>query len=395
MLGFILYFTILIILILIFILLKNKSIIIVAFSTLIIFEFIFQPKICIEGTLIGSRLFYNKVFPSIFPFLIVCNILMSYDGVGLYARYLGGLLCKPLRLPTQCSFVIIVSILCGYPLGSKYASEIYDKQLISYDTYKRLLNIASNASPLFIIGSVGTSMLNSSYIGYLLFFSNIISCILMSVILPSAKEKKIDNYNFGNYPLNSKDFGSVIKNSVDSSIANTLSIGGFVILFSVIISIVKNSSLINLLVNIISTLSNLNSTVIKGLLLGIIEITNGCSIISQAEMNMLTKVSITGFLIGFSGISIIFQVYSFVYKYNAPIRIYVLNKIVQGILCSIVSVILFSIMKVNLYSSNVPAMSLGIDSSFHKYYTIYFIAAIPLILALLKNITQFIKSYLL
>lgn len=395
MLRFILYLAILIILILIFILLKNKSIIIVAFSTLIIFEFIFQPKICIEGTLIGSRLFYNKVFPSIFPFLIICNILMSYDGVGIYARYLGAFLCKPLRLPVQCSFVIIISILCGYPLGSKYASEIYDKQLISYNTYKRLLNIASNASPLFIIGSVGTSMLNNSNIGYLLFFSNIISCILMSLVLPVAKEKKIDNYNFGNYLLSTKEFGSVIKNSVDSSITNTLSIGGFVILFSVIISIIKNSSLVNLLVNIISTLSNINSIIIKSLLLGVVEITNGCSLISQSDMNMLTKVSMIGFFIGFSGISIIFQVNSFIYKYNVPIRTYVFNKVIQGIFCSIISVILFSIMKVNLYGSNIPAISLVTDPIFNKYYIIYFISAIPLVLVLFKKITHFIKSYLL
>ena len=395
MLHFILYLAILIILILIFILLKNKSIIIVAFSTLVIFEFIFQPNICIEGTLTGARLFYYKVFPSIFPFLIICNILINYDGVKIYARYFGAFLCKPLRLPIQCSFVIITSILCGYPLGSKYASEIYNKQLISYNTYKRLLNIASNASPLFIIGSVGTSMLNNSNIGYLLFFSNIISCILMSLVLPAAKEKKIDNYNAGNYLPGTKDFGSVIKSSIDSSITNTLSIGGFVILFSVIISIIKNSSIVNLLVNIISTLSNINSTIIKSLLLGVVEITNGCSLISQSDMNMLTKISIISFFIGFSGISIIFQVNSFIYKYNVSIKTYVFNKFIQGVFCSIISVILFSIMRVNLYNSNVPAVSLVTNPIFNKYYIIYFISAIPLVLVLLKNITYFLRNHLL
>jgi sporulation integral membrane protein YlbJ len=320
---------------------------------------------------------------------------MSYEGVEIYARYLGPFLCKPLRLPIQCSFVIIISMLCGYPLGSKYASDIYDKKLISYNTYKRLLNIASNASPLFIIGSVGTSMLNNSYLGYLLFFSNIISCILMSLILPTIKEKKIDNYNFSNYLLSTKNFGSVIKSSVDSSITNTLSIGGFVVLFSVIISIVKNSNLITLFVNIISTLTSINNSVIKGLLFGIIEITNGCSIISQSNMNMLTKVSIIGFLIGFGGISIAFQVYSFIYKYKVPIKTYVFNKIIQGIFCSIVSVILFSIMRIKLYSGNVPAISYNTNPIFNKYYTIYLIAAIPLVLTLLKSLTSFIKNYLL
>lgn len=360
-----------------------------------IFEFIFQPGTCISGTLIGAKLFSTKVFPSIFPFLIICNILMSYDGVEIYAKYVGSLLCKPLRLPSQCSFVIIVSLLCGYPLGSKYASEIFDKNLISYKTYKRLLNIASNASPLFIIGSIGTSMLNSSYLGYLLFLSNTISCILMSFILPPFKEKKMDNYKLSSYPLINKNFGSVIKSSIDSSITNSLSIGGFVILFSVIISIVRNSSLLNFLINIVSTLTKINKTIIKGLLFGIIEITNGCSIISQSNIDMLIKVSIISFLIGFSGISIIFQVNSFIYKYNVPIKTYTINKTIQGILCSIVSIILFNIMKIYHYNSNVPAISYNTDTIINKSYVLYLFAIIPLVLALVKKITHYIKNYLL
>jgi sporulation integral membrane protein YlbJ len=298
------------------------------------------PKLCIDSALLGANLFINKVFPSLFPFLVITGLMMSYNGVDVYSRLLGKLLCKPLRLPQECAFVLVVSILCGYPLGAKYACDLYEKKIIDYKTCQRLISIATNASPLFVIGSVGTSMLKNPLMGYMLILSNYISCFIMVFLIPSKieyiKQSKINNTVSSN-----KNIGIVIKESIESSIITCLSIGGFVILFCVITNIIKSNIMFDIAVKKIHYITEIQSNLIEGSLLGLIEMTNGCYIISTTATSMYVKIIIISFFLGFSGLSIISQVHSFTYKHDLSMKKYILRKIIQGFVCAVITIVLY------------------------------------------------------
>jgi sporulation integral membrane protein YlbJ len=237
--------------------------------------------------------------------------------------------------------------MCGYPLGAKYACELYDQKIIDRKTCQRLLNIATNTSPLFAIGSVGTAMLNSSYIGYLLLLINYISCFIMGLLLPSK------NHNYNNIPFrhnNSKvkNIGSIIKDSIESSIKSCFSIGGFVIIYSVIISIIKSNIIFDIAVRNLSNATGMESNLLKGTLLGLIEMTNGCHLISITNADMYIKSIIISFLLGFSGFSIISQVHSFTYKYDLSMKTYIARKFIQGILGAVVAAVIFRVQLINI-----------------------------------------------
>jgi len=335
------YILILLIILLLVYLLKNKNILITIISSLLIFQIIAAPKICIDGAISGALLFFYKVFPSLFSFLIVSNIILSYDGVYIYSKVLGTAICKPLRLPKSCSFVLIISVLCGYPLGAKYACDLYEKNIIDLKTCERLLNIASNASPLFMLGSVGISMLKSPLIGYILLLSNLLSCVAMGFIIPSkiTYEKNIPEKI---HIYSNMNIGNVLKNSVENSIKTCLSIGGFVTAFSVINSILKNNYLFSILMYKISNILHISKDIVEGSFLGIIEMTNGCNLISSSSASVFTKIAIVSFLFTFSGLSIIAQVYSFTYKLDISMKKYALRKVFQGLICSIISLLLYN-----------------------------------------------------
>lgn len=318
---------------------KNRSVLATCICTLLIIQIILTPKLCLDSAVVGVRLFIEKVFPSLFPFLVVSSIMMNYDGIEIYSKMLGKFLCKPIRLPIQCTFVIIVSILCGYPLGAKYACDIYEQGLIDLKTCQRLINIASNTSPLFAIGSVGTAMLGSSHIGYILLISNYLSCFIMGIFLPgkSISEKIIYN----SLKNNNKNIGNIVKHSVDNSITTCLSIGGFVILFSVITNMIKSNILFDIAVRNINIITNINKELISGALLGLIEMTNGCYLISIASIDMYIKVIVISFLLAFSGLSIISQVHSFTYKYNLSMKKYIFRKLIQGCIGSAISIVIY------------------------------------------------------
>ncbi|MBC2578960.1 sporulation integral membrane protein YlbJ [Clostridium sp. DJ247] len=336
------YLLIIIIILLLSYLLKNKNITITIVCSLLILQIIAAPKVCIDGAVDGALLFFYKVFPSLFSFLVVSNIILSYDGILIYSKIFGKALCTPVKLPKNCSFVLIVSALCGYPLGAKYACDIYEKRLISVETFERLLNIASNASPLFVLGSVGISMLNSSYIGYILLISNFLSCIIMGVLLPS-NNIRIKKVLEENSIYSSVNIGDVLKASIENSIKTCLSIGGFVTLFSVVNNILRSNYAFKVFISSLSSFSHVSKDIIEGFILGMIEMTNGCSLISSINISIVTKIAIVSFLFTFSGLSIISQVYSFTYRYNVSMMKYTFRKVFQGMVCSTISVILYKI----------------------------------------------------
>ncbi|NLU07293.1 sporulation integral membrane protein YlbJ [uncultured Clostridium sp.] len=321
---------------------KNVNILITILCTILIGQIILTPKICIDGVITGALLFFYKVFPSLFSFLVVSNIILSYDGVYIYSRVMGKFLCKPLKLPVNCSFVLIISMLCGYPLGAKYACELHEKKLIDLPTCERLLNIASNASPLFVLGSVGISMLNNSSIGYILLLSNLLSCLIMGFLIPSRKPYRVPVQG-KKHVYARQNIGKVLKGSIENAIKNCMSIGGFVIIFSVVNNILKNNFLFNLLMQQISKITGISCDIIEGSILGMIEMTNGCNLISSSTASLTLKIIIVSFLFTFSGASIVSQVYSFTYKFKISMKKYVVGKIFQGIICSILSFSIYTL----------------------------------------------------
>lgn len=317
----------------------KKNILICIFISILIVLFVTNINQCILAALDGCKLWYSAILPTTFPFLIICNLLISYDGINIYSKILGPLLCKPLGLSKNCSFPIVASILCGYPLGAKYCADIYSMGYIKKNEYQRLLNIASNVGPLFLIGSVGAALLGNVYFGYILLVGNYLSAIFIGFI---TKTKRIvDESNslcsFQNKKIN---FGSAIKNAVENGISTILSIGGFIVMFSVIISLIKNNQYITIVFAELENILHLNSGTLYGLFLGSIEITNGCNILSTLPLSLPIKLSIISFLCSFSGMAIIAQVSSFIGDTSVNYSRYIFLKIIQGVFSFTITYIL-------------------------------------------------------
>lgn len=325
----------------------NVNLIMTLICTLFIVNIVLSPERSLKSALYGGKLFITSVFPSIFPFLILINIMISFDGINIYSKILGNIICRPLRLPKNCSVVLIVSMLCGYPLGAKYAYDLYKKNAIDIHTCHRLINIASNPSPIFILGVVGASMLKNSSLGVLLLLSTYLSCVVMALILPRKKNiyfKEVDNLNT---PKENKTLGEILKSSTDNAFKTAFSIGGFIVLFSVLTSIIKNNILSDIVLKNLSLIFNIEKSALEGFFFGLLEMTNGCSLIAPINMNIMYKLVIISFLLAFSGLSIISQTYSIIHNSKLSLNKYIKLKFVQGIICSIITVILY---KINIFN---------------------------------------------
>ena len=116
-------------------------------------------------------------------------------------------------------------------------------------------------------------------------------------------------------------------------------IGGFVVIFSVVISILNQSHVFDLIYNIFSPIFNnlgISTEFIKPIFSGIIELTNGVSLVSNVHVKEISiNIIISAFLLGFGGISILLQVFSIIAKSGLSIKKYIIGKFAQGIIAAI------------------------------------------------------------
>ena len=360
----------------------SKNQIITIFITLFIILFIINLNTCMQSTFTGLNLVIKAILPTIFPFSVICNLIIHYDGISFYSNILGPIICKPLKLSNCSSFPIVASLLCGYPLGCKYCCDLYELGCISKEEYLRLLNIASNASPIFLIGSIGAAMLGNIKYGFILLLGN----YLAPLIIGFFTKKNTHEFNNSNeYPLKidgSYNFGIIIKTSIENAINTTLQVGAFVIIFSIIIGIIKNNSLINIIFNNVERLLSLSPNSLYGIFLGSIEYTNGCKILTSISSSIIFKLSAISFICSFSGLSIIGQISSFTGKFNVSLKKYSFIKFIQGIISFIITFIFSSI-----FISTETTSSIYIHSYYNTNKLLFFTYAL-LLLPLIVKLTN-------
>lgn len=296
--------------------------------TITTFYLIVFPKPSMESILSGTDLFLKSVFPTLFPFLILTNILINYGGINIFGKIFGNILSKPLRISNNSIFPLLISFICGYPLGTKYLNDVYNNKLIGENEFARMVNIASNASPLFLIGTVGASMLQNKTFGYILLIGNYLSCILIAFIIPYKKDDAI--YMNMDSDIKRNNFGNVLKSALENAIKTCAMVGGFIILFSLIKEILINNYYTQVLLQ--------SLPILKSIIIGIFEVTNGVDILSNLDIMLPLKLSIISALCTFSGACIILQCYSFVHKNKAfKIGKYIFYKVIQSIISFLIT----------------------------------------------------------
>ena len=285
----------------------------------------------LEATKSGLALWYNSVLPTLFPFFIAIELIFHTNIPYTLGKVFNNLNSKLFNVSGEASSAIILGLIGGTPIGAKTVCNLKKQQAISKIEAERLISFVNNTSPLFIIGTVSISLLGSKIAGYILLFSNILSAFLVGICFRFWKKNNLDlnykeiKFNSKNKPIKTSEFGEILNNSIKNSIASILQIGGFIVLFSIIISMLNNIFISN-------------SALFNSFFYGIIEMTNGINYSLILENNL----PVISFLLGFSGLSILFQVYSIISKENISIKPYLYGKILQGIFSAIITYLLIS-----------------------------------------------------
>jgi sporulation integral membrane protein YlbJ len=388
------------------------SYIIILIVLWIVINIVIYPENAVNAANNGLMTWFNIVLPSLLPFFIVSEILIGLGVVNFIGNLLKPIMMPLFGVPGEGAFPFAMSITSGYPVGAKIVSRLRIEKKLTQIEAQRLMSFCSTSGPLFMIGAVSVGMFKNSAVGPLIALAHYLGVVTVGMLfkfykpqygLYKKEEKKINIKNaFKSLAIGNKGYrnlGKLMGDSVKESFNTILIVGGFIILYSVVIEILSISNVIAYISNVFTfVLPTGNTPIFKGLLSGIIEITNGCQIISTIEnTSMITKLMMVSFIIGWSGLSIHSQVASIVNKTDINMKIYILAKLFHGLLASLYTYILYIFMfrryialyafnNYNLIEPSITKLSIFQFSLKIQIVTILIIIMIGLLISLLNSI---------
>lgn len=302
---------------------KIKSILIIFTIVLITILLLLYPDDVLKSVLFSIKIWKENVFPSLFPFFIISYFLINYGFIDFLGELTKNVMAKLFYLPGEASFVILGSMISGFPSSGKYIKDIYDKKLINEKEASYLLSFTHFSNPLFIVGTIGINLLHNKNIGFVILIIHILSNFIIAFIFRPKENKYKNNSTVislnkaldkAHHKIMNNNFGIVLSNSINNTINTLLSILGIICVFLVLSKLINNLFSFNSLVN--SAIS------------GILEMTGGVNNISLLNLPNNLKASLITFIISFGGLSVHAQIISIIsdtpikYKYYLISRIY-------------------------------------------------------------------------
>ena len=306
-----------------------------------------------EACIQGMALWAKAVLPALFPFLILTGLLTKLGAAQKLADRLSPLTEK-IGLPGSAAYCLLVSLLSGYPVGSRTVADLYKGGAITREQAKRMSVLCSTSGPMFLVGSVGGAMFGSAAAGAVLLAAHLLAVIGVYLALYFANRRKKRNIHAGQTApaphaglkktmpphalrVQNKtaaphaDTDGILAASVQSGVLTVLCVGGFIAFFSVLMQALSDLHISAPLERLLSfPLAAAGSEgAAAGLTAGLLEATQGCASIAASGAPL--ALPLCAFLVTFGGGSILAQQLAFLTGAGVKAGPFIGIKILQGI----------------------------------------------------------------
>ena len=290
---------------------------------------------CAEGIALWAKV----VLPALLPFLVLTAwIARSGMIVGL-GRKLSPLL-RRCGLPAASAGAFLLSIVSGYPVGSRVVADLQRRGEISRADAERLSILCSTSGPMFILGSVGSAMFGGGKAGAVLLSAHLfgVLAVALPVLLfrnrsaaaepspsPAAQRSAARAIRAPQARAPSDTLGETVREAVLS----VLCVGGFIALANVALCAAEDL----LLLAPLRALAELclypfgAQACAEGIVYGLIEATRGCAALAAAGA---TGLPFAAFAITFGGASILAQQLAFLRPAGVRAGRFIAVKAAQG-----------------------------------------------------------------
>ena len=277
---------------------------------------LFFPQDAVTAATDGLVLWYERVLPSLLPFAILSNILIYSGFTGYLVKLLYPLLRLILPASRNGSFVLLSGFLFGFPMGSKNCAEMLKCGQLEYQEAEILFMVTNNISPVFISSYILCQELHMPSLIPLSYLVIFLPPLIAGRLLFFFTEKKQSVSNHSTTYKKPASGSQINFKIIDAGIMNgfetLVRIGGYIMLFSILISLVEKLPL---------------PKPVLLLLENVLEITNGINCLANTDWSIQTKYILAMTATAFGGLSGIAQTSSMVKGTSLSMKKYCLVKL--------------------------------------------------------------------
>lgn len=330
-------------------------------AVLFVLSMILQPRIAYDGAVMGLKTWWNIVFPSLLPFFIASELLMSFGVVHFMGVLLEPVMRPLFNVPGAGSFVMAVGFSSGYPIGSMVTARLRSQKLCTRVEAERLMSFTNNSSPLFMLVAVAVGMFNNPTLGWIIAGAHYLSNITLGFILrfyarddaeripePPAKSRGLIGHAFRQMlqmqRQDKRPLGKIMGDAVRNAVTNLLNIGGFIILFAVIIKMLTAASFINSLASCLGVFLlplGFSPEILPALASGFFEMTIGSKLASEITVPLLQQVVAVGMILAWSGLSVHAQAASMISDTDIRMPPFIITRVAHSFLAGLYSYVIF------------------------------------------------------
>lgn len=284
--------------------------------------FLYFPTEGFAAAADGLLLWYRSLVPTLFPMMILSSLLLRTGA----AAKLSALISKPVQkfipLSAHGFYAVFTGFLCGCPMGAKTLSDLADSRNSSQAERMFLAAIINNISPAFLINYLVIQHMGDAALQrptLLILYSAPVIYAFFS--LPSFRkkqqaEKQIENNRLKQTKNKTSPTSlqfSVVDVCISDGVSNITKLGGYVMLFSILASMIEHLPI--------------QSSLPKALLLGITEVSVGIHAAAALPLPFSIKYLLFISISAFGGLCCTAQSAQLLKNAGVPIHIYLRDKL--------------------------------------------------------------------
>ncbi|GAA0136530.1 dipicolinic acid transporter SpoVV [Paenibacillus sp. YSY-4.3] len=326
---------------------------------------LYYPAVSWEAGVTGLAIWWEVLFPSLFPFFVISELMLGFGIVHFLGKLLDPLMRPLFRIPGSGGFVAAMGFASGYPVSAKLATKLREQRLISRVEGERLVAFTTSSDPIFLIGAVSVGFFGSSKLAGILALAHYGSALLLGIMLRfyGTREKSLPAGRISSSPAkfslrsalkamhearinDGRSLGELLKQAVSSSLQLMAVVGGLVVFFSVILKLLTASGIMSLLyagIQSLLGLTGLPADLAEPFVGGIFEVTLGAKAAAAPPgVPLMYKAAAAAFILSWGGLSVHAQVASILNGADLRYLPFLAARLIHGIMAASVLLLLWT-----------------------------------------------------
>ncbi|GAA3406758.1 sporulation protein [Paenibacillus hodogayensis] len=328
-------------------------------TALLVLSILLFPERAFQASLGGLTVWWNIVFPSLLPFLMLSELLGGFGAVRAIGTLLEPLTRLLFRIPGCGGWAIALGAIAGLPAGAEAAGKLRRDNLVSREEGERIVALSHVASPFFILTVIGAGFMHSVETGVIIAIVHYSSALAMGLLLrplgsrppthPSDGTGAKTPSRTGNKPKSvfvraltdmhrarledGRSLGKLLGDSVTGAIQTLMMIGGTMIVFSVLLGVLDTIGIGPLLARLASVLAPEAAApldTVRSLLSGMLELHIGTNRLSHLAAPGAVTTALIGAALAWSGLAVHLQVKTAIRHTDLRYRRFLLSRTIHA-----------------------------------------------------------------